>query len=82
MRIEIDDRKVQWERVVDFGVGRAIVEELMHRLDGYSMVTLTAAPAVQGFYRRLGWQSQTTATLLSRSEEQRRANCVEGTDSK
>jgi ribosomal protein S18 acetylase RimI-like enzyme len=143
MRIETDDQKVQWERVVDLfravgwrerdaeevrrafarssfkafafedgelvgfgrtvddgrfyasivdvvvapnqqgrGVGRAIVEKLQRLLDGYSMVTLTASLEVQGFYRRLGWQSQTTAMMLPRSEEQRRLNCAETTESR
>jgi GNAT superfamily N-acetyltransferase len=59
------------------GVGRAIVEELQRCLGGFLAVTLTAAPGVQGFYRRLGWENQTTAMILPRSEEQRRSNCFD-----
>jgi len=59
------------------GVGRAIVEDLQSRLHGFLVVTLTAAPPVQPFYRRLGWRPQTTAMLRPRSEEQARLNCPE-----
>jgi aralkylamine N-acetyltransferase len=57
------------------GVGRAIVEDLQNRLNGFLVVTLTAAPNVQPFYRRLGWRRQTTAMIRPRSEEQARLNC-------
>lgn len=60
------------------GVGMAIVEDIQGRLDGFLSTTLTAAPAVQPFYRRLGWRSQTTAMMRPRSEEQARLNCVSG----
>lgn len=63
-----------WQRR---GIGRAIVQELMRCLEGYLMVTLVAAPDVQGFYRRLGWENQITAMILPRSDEQRRSNCGE-----
>jgi GNAT superfamily N-acetyltransferase len=58
------------------GVGRAIVEDLQGRLNGFLVVTLTAAPEVQVFYRRLGWRSQTTGMIRPRSEEQARMNCA------
>jgi GNAT superfamily N-acetyltransferase len=59
------------------GVGRAIVEDLQSRLNGFLIVTLTAAPDVQAFYRRLGWLRQTTAMLRPRSKEQASLNCLE-----
>jgi GNAT superfamily N-acetyltransferase len=61
-----------WQRK---GVGRAIVEDLQSRLTGFLVVTLTASPDVQEFYRRLGWRNQTTAMIRPRSEEQARLNC-------
>lgn len=57
------------------GVGTAIVEDLRARLNGFLVVTLTAAPHVQTFYARLGWRRQTTAMIFPRSEEQARLNC-------
>jgi GNAT superfamily N-acetyltransferase len=57
------------------GIGRAIVEDLQGRLAGFLVVTLTAAPDVQPFYRRLGWRNQSTAMIRPRSEEQARLNC-------
>lgn len=63
-----------WQRR---GIGRAIVQELQRRLEGYLMVTLVAAPEVREFYRRLGWEKQSTAMILPRSDEQRRFNCTE-----
>jgi aralkylamine N-acetyltransferase len=59
------------------GVGRAIVEDLQSRLNGFLVVTLTAAPEVQRFYRRLGWRHQTTAMMRPRSKEQALLNCSE-----
>jgi ribosomal protein S18 acetylase RimI-like enzyme len=59
------------------GVGRAIVEDLQSRLNGFLIVTLTAAPDVQAFYRRLGWLRQTTAMPRPRSKEQASLNCLE-----
>jgi GNAT superfamily N-acetyltransferase len=56
------------------GVGRAIVAALQARLTGYLLVTLTAAPEVQGFYQRLGWQRQGTAMIWPRSAAQARAH--------
>ncbi len=64
------------------GIGRAILEELQRHLDGFLVVTLTAAPRVQGFYQRSGWQLQTTAMMLPRSDEQRRSNCADEPESK
>jgi GNAT superfamily N-acetyltransferase len=57
------------------GVGRAILEDLQSQLKGFLIVTLTAAPDVQPFYRRLGWLKQTTAMIRPRSKEQERLNC-------
>jgi len=61
------------------GVGKAIVQDLQSRLDGFLVVTLTAAPDVQSFYSRLGWRKQTTAMIRPRSKEQARLNCGEET---
>jgi GNAT superfamily N-acetyltransferase len=61
------------------GIGREIVEDLQSRLKGFLVVTLTASPDVQPFYRRLGWRNQTTAMIRPRSEEQARLNCSDGT---
>jgi GNAT superfamily N-acetyltransferase len=57
------------------GIGRAIVEDIQSRLQGFLVVTLTAAPDVQPFYRQLGWRNQTTAMIRPRSKEQARLNC-------
>ncbi len=58
------------------GVGRAIVQDLQDRLNGFLVVTLTAAPAVQPFYRKLGWRTLITGMIRPRSEEQARLNCA------
>jgi len=59
------------------GVGRAIVEDLQSRIsiNGFLVVTLTAAPDVQPFYRRLGWRNQNTAMILPQSKAQEQLNC-------
>ena len=57
------------------GIGRAIVEDIQSRMTGFLVVTLTATPDVQPFYRRLGWRNQSTAMIFPRSEEQARLNC-------
>jgi len=62
------------------GVGKAIVQDLQSRLEGFLVVTLTAAPDVQPFYSRLGWRQQTTAMIRPRSKEQARLNCAGETD--
>jgi aralkylamine N-acetyltransferase len=62
------------------GVGRAIVEDLQRRMKGFLVVTLTAAPAVQPFYKRLGWKMLTTGMIRPRSQEQARLNCPEETE--
>ena len=59
------------------GVGRAIVEDLQSRMQGFLMVTLTALPEVQPFYKRLGWRRMATGMIRPRSEEQARLNCVQ-----
>ena len=50
-----------WQRR---GVGTAIVQDLQSRLKGFRMVTLTATPEVQPFYRRLGWRRLITGMLF------------------
>jgi aralkylamine N-acetyltransferase len=62
------------------GVGRAIVEDIQSRLNGFLVVTLTAAPDVQPFYRKLGWRNLTTGMIRPRSKEQARLNCSEETE--
>jgi GNAT superfamily N-acetyltransferase len=57
------------------GIGRAIVEDLQDRLQGFLVVTLTAAPSVQPFYRKLGWRTLATGMIRPRSDEQARLNC-------
>ena len=57
------------------GVGRAIVEDLQNRMKGFLVVTLTAAPEVQPFYKSLGWRMLSTGMIRPRSEEQARLNC-------
>jgi GNAT superfamily N-acetyltransferase len=59
------------------GIGRAIVEDIQDRLEGFLVVTLTATPQVQPFYRKLGWRNQTTAMIRPRNPEQARLNCAE-----
>jgi GNAT superfamily N-acetyltransferase len=59
------------------GIGRAIVEDLQNRLQGFLVVTLTATPRVQPFYRSLGWRKLITGMIRPRSEEQARLNCDE-----
>jgi GNAT superfamily N-acetyltransferase len=61
-----------WQRR---GVGTAIVQDLQGRLKGFLMVTLTATPEVQPFYRRLGWRRMVTAMLFPRSPRQAALNC-------
>src|SRR5688572_23829738 len=56
------------------GVGRAILQDLHSQLDGYLIATLTAAPEVQGFYRKMGWRNQSTSMIRPRSKEQERLN--------
>jgi GNAT superfamily N-acetyltransferase len=62
------------------GVGRAIVEDLQRRMKGFLVVTLTAAPEVQPFYKKLGWRMLTTGMIRPRSKEQARLNCPEETE--
>src|SRR5262245_40862133 len=57
------------------GIGRAIVEDLQSRMNGFLVCTLTASPDVQPFYRKLGWRKLSTGMILPRSEEQARLNC-------
>jgi len=87
MRIERNDMAVSWDQVSGLfptyqrkGVGRAIVEDIQNRLQGFLVVTLTAAPDVQPFYRRLGWRNQTTAIIRPRAKDQELLNCPVGTD--
>jgi GNAT superfamily N-acetyltransferase len=62
------------------GVGRAIVEDLQGRMKGFLVVTLTAAPEVQPFYKKLGWRMLTTGMIRPRSKEQARLNCSDETE--
>jgi ribosomal protein S18 acetylase RimI-like enzyme len=57
------------------GVGRALVEDIQERLNGFLVVTLTAVPDVQPFYRKLGWRRLATGMIRPRSVEQARLNC-------
>lgn len=57
------------------GVGRAILEDLHHQLEGFLFVTLTAVPEAQTFYQRLGWRKLTTGMIRPRSEAQARLYC-------
>lgn len=57
------------------GVGSGLVEHIQERLTHPLMLTLTAAPDVQAFYRRLGWLPQTTAMIRPRSRQQAALNC-------
>jgi GNAT superfamily N-acetyltransferase len=59
------------------GIGRAIVEDLQSRMKGFLVVTLTATPDVQPFYKRLGWRHLATGMIHPRSKEQARLNCPE-----
>lgn len=59
------------------GIGRAIVEDIQARLQGFLVVTLTTTPDVQKFYEQLGWRKQTTAMIRPRSSEQAMLNCSE-----
>ena len=59
------------------GIGRAIVEDLQQRVQGFLVLTLTAAPSVQPFYKKLGWRNLTTGMIRPRSKEQARLNCPE-----
>lgn len=51
------------------GVGRAIVEDLQSRMPGFLVVTLTAAPDVQPFYAKLGWQNSSTCMIWPRPKQ-------------
>jgi ribosomal protein S18 acetylase RimI-like enzyme len=57
------------------GIGRQIMQNLKARTTGFLVVTLTAAPEVQSFYKKLGWRKLTTEMIFPRSEEQARQNC-------
>lgn len=57
------------------GVGTSLIECIQTSLTYPLMLTLTAAPEVQPFYRRLGWLPQTTAMIRPRSAEQATLNC-------
>jgi ribosomal protein S18 acetylase RimI-like enzyme len=62
------------------GVGRALVEDIQERLNEFLVVTLTAAPEVQPFYRKLGWRKLATGMIRPRSAEQARRNCADDDD--
>jgi aralkylamine N-acetyltransferase len=63
------------------GVGSALVEHIQAGLTYPLLLTLTAAPEVQPFYRRLGWLPQTTAMIRPRSLKQATLNCPPHTSS-
>ena len=56
-------------------IGRAIVEDLQNRMKGFLVITLTASPSVQPFYKKLGWRIMSTGMMLPRSKEQEQLNC-------
>lgn len=56
------------------GVGSALVRFVQSRTSCSILLTLTASPEVQPFYRRLGWLPQVTAMLFPRSREQAALN--------
>jgi aralkylamine N-acetyltransferase len=57
------------------GIGSELVRFLQEKLKNCLLVTLTANPELQAFYRRLGWLPQTTAMILPRSPQQAALNC-------
>lgn len=57
------------------GIGSDLVRFLQNKLKDCLLVTLTANPELQAFYRRLGWLPQTTAMILPRSPQQAALNC-------
>jgi ribosomal protein S18 acetylase RimI-like enzyme len=57
------------------GIGRQIMQNLKARMTGFLVVTLTAAPHVQPFYKKLGWRMMKTGMMFPRSEEQAKQNC-------
>jgi GNAT superfamily N-acetyltransferase len=57
------------------GVGRAIVEDIQSRMQGFLVVTLIATTDVQPFYEKLGWRRLSTGMIRPRSEQQARLNC-------
>lgn len=57
------------------GIGSQLVRFVQERLKDCLLITLTADPEVQAFYRRLGWLPQTTAMILPQSPQQAALNC-------
>jgi len=57
------------------GIGIEIMSTLQRTMQGFLIVTLTAAPEVQPFYARLGWRKAKTGMILPRSEQQATLNC-------
>jgi aralkylamine N-acetyltransferase len=57
------------------GVGSKLVEHIQARLTYPLLFTLTAAPDVQPFYKRLGWRHQLTSMIRPRSLDQEALNC-------
>lgn len=58
------------------GLGRFVVNHLKEQLKNYRFITLTAAPGMDQFYLKLGWQRQTTALIWPVSEMQRNQNTI------
>jgi len=52
-----------------------LIEHVQTRLTYPLLLTLTAAPDVQPFHKRLGWLRQTTAMIHPRSRLQAALNC-------
>jgi ribosomal protein S18 acetylase RimI-like enzyme len=54
------------------GIGRRLVEDMLHQLNGVYMVDLTCDPALVGFYERVG-MTRGTAVMRRNYEQQRGA---------
>ena len=56
-------------------IGQQIMRNLQNALKGFVLTTLTAVPAAQSFYEKLGWRKLKTGMMLPRSEEQANSYC-------
>ncbi|MBO6516889.1 MAG: GNAT family N-acetyltransferase [Bacteroidia bacterium] len=57
------------------GLGTRIVNSLKDALDDYLFTTLTAARGKHGFYKKIGWQQQSSAFIWPRNESQIEDHC-------
>lgn len=57
------------------GIGTQIMNSLKNRIQGYQIVTLTAAPGKEGFYEKLGWEKQKTAFISPKDKKQEHDFC-------